>query len=202
MGNTETLFDDLERNGWQQVQPINGNYLAKRGDVFILGTRGHTLGAAGHTGIFVDDNDNIIHCNYGYNGITVNNHDTIWGYNGQPAITIYRYTGNTGGKPDQKPSIPKPVEPTPQNLDKRITMSGMFYPDRQLAVSADTNPDDAESPALDYYNAGAAIPYDSYIMVNGFAWISYVASSGKRRYVAVGPDAGRIDTTWGRGFFN
>jgi hypothetical protein len=94
MGNTETLFNDLEKNGWQQVQPNNGHYPAKRGDIFIWGTRGHTLGAAGHTGIFVDNNDNIIHCNYGYNGITVNDHDTIWGYNGQPAITIYRYPGN------------------------------------------------------------------------------------------------------------
>ncbi|MGX7265305.1 hypothetical protein [Enterococcus crotali] len=34
------------------------------------------------------------------------------------------------------------------------------------------------------------------------AWISYVADSGKRRYVAVAPDDGQVDTTWGRGFFN
>ncbi|WP_430606395.1 hypothetical protein IGJ55_002074 [Enterococcus sp. AZ170] len=199
-GNTETLFNDLECNGWQQVQSVNGNYPAKKGNIFIWGTRGHTLGAAGHTGIFIDDNDNIIHCNFGFDGISVNDHDYIWGYNGQPAITIYRYTGNTGGNP--KPSTPKPIEPTPQDPNKRIDMSGVFYPDRQLAVSVDTNPDDAVSPALDYYNAGMAISYDSYIMTNGFAWISYVASSGNRRYVAVGPDDGRIDTTWGRGFFN
>ncbi|OEG13442.1 SH3 domain-containing protein [Enterococcus ureasiticus] len=79
-------------------------------------------------------------------------------------------------------------------------MSGVFYPDRQLAVSADTNPDDVARPALDYYNAGSSIPYDSYIMTNGYVWISYIAGSGKRRYVAVGPDDGQIDTTWGRGF--
>ncbi|MBO0440973.1 SH3 domain-containing protein [Enterococcus sp. DIV0869a] len=46
------------------------------------------------------------------------------------------------------------------------------------------------------------IPYDSYIMANGFAWISYVESSGKRRYVAVGPDDGQVDTIWGKRFFN
>ncbi|WP_258379310.1 peptidoglycan amidohydrolase family protein [Enterococcus plantarum] len=100
MGNTETLFNDLERNGWQQVQPdANGNYPAKRGDIGIWGTRGHTLGAAGHTFIFVDDNDNMIHCNYGYNGITVNDHDTIWSANGQPEITIYRYKGKQADAP-------------------------------------------------------------------------------------------------------
>jgi hypothetical protein len=104
MGNTETLFNDLEKNGWQQVQPNNGHYPAKRGDIFIWGKRGFTLGAAGHTGMFIDDNDNIIHCNYGYNGITVNDHDTIWGYNGRPAITIYRYEGVT----ENKPAAPQP----------------------------------------------------------------------------------------------
>lgn len=202
MGNTETLFNDLENSGWEQVKPVNGNYPAKRGDIFIWGTRGQTLGAAGHTGIFVDDNDNIIHCNFGFDGISINDHDYIWGFNGCPGITIYRYTGNSSGKPDPKPNTPKPVDPVPQDPSKRITMSGTFYPDRQLAVSADTNPDDTASPALDYYNAGMAISYDSYIMANGFAWISYIASSGKRRYVAVGPDDGRTDTTWGRGFFN
>ena len=75
MGSTETLFNDLERNGWQKVQPVNGNYPAKKGDIFIWGTRGQTLGAVGHTGIFIDDNDNIIHCNFGFNGISVNDHE-------------------------------------------------------------------------------------------------------------------------------
>lgn len=94
IGNTETLFLDLERNGWQKVQAdSNGNYPAKGGDIFIWGTRGQTLGAAGHTGIFADDNDNIIHCNYGYNGITINDHDFIWTVNGCPDITIYRFVG-------------------------------------------------------------------------------------------------------------
>ncbi|OJG27945.1 hypothetical protein RU98_GL002154 [Enterococcus caccae] len=199
MGNTDSLFSHLENAGWQQVQPVDGNYPAKRGDVFIWGNRGGSGGAAGHTGIFVDDHDNIIHCNYGFNGITVNNHDYIWELNGQPAITIYRYTD---GNSDPKPSAPKPIDPVPQAPDKRVIMSGVFYPDRPLAVSADTNPDDVASPALDYYNAGQPIKYDGYIMANGYAWISYISDSGKRRYVAVGPDDGRIDTTWGRGFFN
>lgn len=203
MGNTDTLFGHLENAGWQQVKPdASGNYPAKRGDVFIWGDRGASGGAAGHTGIFIDNNDNIIHCNYGFNGITVNNHDYIWELNGQPAITIYRYMGYGEGNPDPKPSTPKPINPAPQDPGARVSMSGVFYPNTTLAVSADTNPDDTASPALDYYNAGMTIPYDSYIMANGFAWISYIAGSGTRRYVAVGPDDGRTDTTWGRGFFN
>lgn len=93
IGNTDSLFGDLEANGWTQV-PIdgNGNAATQRGDVFIWGRRGASTGAAGHTGMFVDG-DNIIHCSYGYNGIHVDNHDWLWNYNGQPPYTFYRYTG-------------------------------------------------------------------------------------------------------------
>lgn len=93
IGNTDSLFGDLERAGWTQV-PIdgNGNAATQRGDVFIWGKRGASGGAAGHTGMFIDG-DNIIHCSYGYNGIHIDNHDLLWQYNGQPPYTFYRYTG-------------------------------------------------------------------------------------------------------------
>lgn len=91
IGNTDSLFGSLERAGWTQVRAeASGNIPARRGDVFIWGIRGASSGASGHTGFFCDDSDNIIHCNYGFNGITVNPHDVIWGYNGRPAVTIYR----------------------------------------------------------------------------------------------------------------
>ncbi len=76
---------------------------------------------------------------------------------------------------------------------------GTFIPNRRLAVSGDTK---VSSPALAYYEKGQSINYDSYCMVNGYAWISYVAASGYRRYVAVGPDDGKSGTVWGKGFFN
>ncbi|EOH95916.1 hypothetical protein UAY_03342 [Enterococcus moraviensis ATCC BAA-383] len=203
MGNTDTLFAHLENAGWNQVQADGaGNYPAKRGDIFIWGNRGASGGAAGHTGIFIDDQDSIIHCNYGYNGITVNNHDTIWALNGCPAITIYRYGKNEN---NQFPPSPTPTKPKPAPQEQQsglIPMSGQFYPDRELAVSQDTNPDDVASPALDYYLPGMMIHYDHYIHSNGYVWISYISHGGVRRYVAVGPDDSRTDTTWGRGFFN
>lgn len=200
MGNTDTLFEHLEKTGWKPLQAAKtGNYPAKKGDIFIWGTRGASSGASGHTGIFIDDQDQIIHCNYGSNGITVNDHDFIWELNGRPAITIYRYDS----LPNTAQPTPKPGQPKPQSqVANLIAMTGIFYPDRQLAVSADTNPDDYTSPALDYYSPGMAIRYDYYIHNNGYVWISYVSSSGIRRYVAVGPDDGRVDTTWGTGFFN
>lgn len=96
-------------------------------------------------------------------------------------------------------------EPAPAPIDagrapaRRIAMPGIFYPDRALDVSRDTDPD---SPAVAKYAAGSAIHYDSYILENGYAWVSYVSWSGERRYVAVGPDDGSAGTTWGHGFFN
>lgn len=81
----------------------------------------------------------------------------------------------------------------------RIAKTGTFIPNRRLAVSGDTK---VSSPALAYYEKGQSINYDSYCMVNGYAWISYVAASGYRRYVAVGPDDGKSGTVWGKGFFN
>lgn len=90
IGSTESEFGDLEAHGWTKVPAsADGSIPAQRGDIFIWGDRGASEGAAGHTGIFVDA-DNIIHCNYGYNTISVNNHDAIWGANGSPTCTIYR----------------------------------------------------------------------------------------------------------------
>lgn len=80
-----------------------------------------------------------------------------------------------------------------------ISYNGVFTPNQTLQVSADTDPN---SPAIATYDAGEQIPYDSYVLVNGYAWISYIGQSGQRRYVAVGPDDGSSSTTWGTGFFN
>ncbi|MBO0441674.1 peptidoglycan amidohydrolase family protein [Candidatus Enterococcus ikei] len=203
MGNTDTLFTHLGKSGWIQVQAdVSGNYPVKKGDIFIWGNQGSSGGAAGHTGIFMDHQGTIIHCNYGYNGITINDHDTIWRLNDCPAITIYRYSKDENNHQKPQPNTPEPI-PVPQKQQAGlIPMKGIFYPDRRLAVSKDTNPDDTISPALDYYLPNMSINYDHYIHSNGYVWISYLNYDAKRRYVAVGPDDDQTDTTWGTGFFN
>lgn len=95
IGNTDSLFGDLERHGWVQLQPnAQGNFDTQRGDVFIWGTRGNSNGGLGHTGMFENAND-IIHCSYGYNGIAVSNYDWLHSINGTPPQTFYRYSGST-----------------------------------------------------------------------------------------------------------
>lgn len=88
--NTDSLHADFEKMGWTRVpQAAHGGYDVQRGDVFIWGRRGASGGAFGHIGIMLDS-ENMIHCNYGYNGITVNRHDDIWVANGRPVVYFYR----------------------------------------------------------------------------------------------------------------
>ena len=143
MGNTDTLFSDLELAGWRKVAlNSKGYYDVKRGDIFIWGVRGASGGAAGHTGIFIDANDRIIHCNYGYNVITVNDHDTIWGYNGKPAVTIYRFSGNVSSTPTPNKVNLGSLD-VQEHKDGKIHARGWHYAvgEREFvfAMDADTN---------------------------------------------------------------
>lgn len=107
--NTEYEHDWLIKNGYELIAE-NQEWNAQRGDIFIYGRRGYSAGAGGHTGMFVDS-DNIIHCNYARNGITVNNHDAIWNAAGQPYFYAYRLTN-----PDAQPEEVK-------KAGKRMTMA-------------------------------------------------------------------------------
>lgn len=94
IGNTDSLFGDLERNRWVQLQPnAQGNFDTQRGDIAIWGKRGASAGAFGHFMLFVSADD-VIHCSSGYNGIHTDNYDQLAGWNGWPEATFYRYSGS------------------------------------------------------------------------------------------------------------
>lgn len=98
--NTEYMHDWLIKNGYVLIAE-NQDWDAKRGDVFIWGRRGQSSGAGGHTGIFVDP-DNIIHCNYAHNSITVNNYNQTVAASGWMYSYVYRLANqsstSTAGK--------------------------------------------------------------------------------------------------------
>lgn len=107
IGNTESMFVDLPKFGFQRIEAdINGYIPTQRGDIFIWGKQGYTNGADGHTGIFIDQN-NIIHCSYGYNGIHIDNHDDLAGINNTQYLTIFRYTGKPQNIPAPAPYVEK-----------------------------------------------------------------------------------------------
>lgn len=127
IGNTETMFVDLPKFGFQRIEAdANGYIPTQRGDIFIWGKQGYTLGANGHTGIFID-NDNIIHCAYAYKGIHTDEHDKLAGWNNVQYLTIFRYTG----KPQNTPA------PALQNeaIDDVINIGSHFKINSVLQVA-------------------------------------------------------------------
>lgn len=91
--NTEYEHDWLIKNDYKLIAE-NQDWDAKRGDIFIWGKRGQSAGAGGHTGIFIDP-DNIIHCNYARNGITVDNYNQTAAASGWMYCYVYRLTNQT-----------------------------------------------------------------------------------------------------------
>lgn len=127
IGNTETEFVDLPKFGFQRIEADANGYIAtQRGDIFIWGKQGYTLGTNGHTGIFID-NDNIIHCAYAYNGIHTDEHDKLAGWNNVQYLTIFRYTG----KPQNAPA---PAQ-QPEAIDDVINIGSHFKINPALQVS-------------------------------------------------------------------
>ena len=127
IGNTETEFVDLPKFGFQRIEAdVNGYIATQRGDIFIWGKQGYTLGANGHTGIYLDS-DNIIHCAYAYKGIHTDNHDDLARLNNTQYLTIFRYTG----KPQNAPA------PAPQNeaIDDVINIGSHFKIAKSMRVA-------------------------------------------------------------------
>lgn len=197
IGNTDSLFNDLERAGFTRLQPdATGDVKVRRGDVFIWGVRGASTGSAGHTGFFVDDNENIIHCNYSNNGITIQNHNAYWAAAYSPQYTFYRPPAD-GAAPVAR-SRPAAAQAQQQRGSTRWTpASGWFTASARLAVSNDTDPN---SPSQGWYAPGQGFAYDGWVAENGYVWLTYTNAAGRRRFIAIGPNDGNPATTWGEGF--
>lgn len=55
---------------------------------------------------------------------------------------------------------------------------------------------DTNSTKVALYAKGQSFNYDSYVVVNGYVWLSYVGASGARCYVAEGPYDGNASNVW------
>lgn len=99
--NTDSMHDWLLRNGWQLIA-FNKDWSMQRGDVIIFGYRGSSGGAAGHI-VMATDTQNVIHCNYSANGVSVNNEA------GMPYSMgwyVYRLIGGSTNNPPATPAQP------------------------------------------------------------------------------------------------
>lgn len=124
---TESMHDPLLKNGFELVAENKSTKL-QQGDVIIWGKRGYSAGAGGHTMVMMNDTD-IIHCNYGGNGITVNNYAAY--VSGRNVYTyVYRLKNaittttapNTGG--GTTTTVTNKAEKTAEALSKIKALMG------------------------------------------------------------------------------
>lgn len=127
IGNTDSLFRDLPSLGFSKT-----NKPYAYGDIFIFGIEGQSSGAAGHTGIFLDK-DNIIHCNDGSNGVSIDNFNTVLNYDGNPPHTVFRIQGEGGGQPTPTEDATK-EENTKENMDNSGEIEEYSYIGNQLCI--------------------------------------------------------------------
>ncbi|WP_171315346.1 peptidoglycan amidohydrolase family protein [Enterococcus cecorum] len=180
--NTESEHAWLIANGFDLIA-FNKSWEMQRGDVLIFGLKGRSAGAGGHTAIAVD-HDNVIHCNYGYNGVTVNS-ETTMPYN--MGFYVYRYKGAKATTTDQqaKPSttgINWISEKWHFTLSKRIKLR--TAPNTSATIIAELQP-------------GDVVKYDAYCYSGGYVWIRQKRGNGYG-YLATGECVGNRRTSyWG-----
>ncbi|MGT2935681.1 peptidoglycan amidohydrolase family protein [Streptococcus castoreus] len=126
--NTEYMHDWLVQNGYQLIAE-NADWASLRGDVFIWGMRGQSAGAGGHTGIFIDP-DNITHCNYARNNITIDNYNQTAAASGWMYSYVYRYSGSQ-------------TQPTNKSIDElaKEVLAGKHGSGEQRKISLGANYD-------------------------------------------------------------
>lgn len=185
-GNAIDLLNSAAGNGYETVYNVEGDLsvVPRAGACFVMDTTyiyGHSYG---HTGIVIADSD-------GYTMATIEqnidgNADSL--YIGGPARYTERdFSGIVGW-------FYFPVDDNHyQALSEPVLTEG------DVVMVAETGTFTVQVPALNVraeaglsgeivavYTVGNQINYDSYCEKDSYIWISYVANSGLRRYVAVG----------------
>ena len=181
--NTESEHAWLITNGFELIA-FNKEWNMQRGDVLIFGLKGQSAGAGGHTAIAVDHN-NVIHCNYAHNGVSVNPETTMpYGM----GWYVYRYKG---AKPNTQPQAKPQPQPTGINWIKEewhFTLSERIKlrtaPNTSATIIAELQP-------------GDVVKYDAYCYSGGYVWIRQKRGNGYG-YLATGECVGNKRTSyWG-----
>ena len=182
--NTESEHAWLIANGFELIA-FNKEWNMQRGDVLIFGLKGQSAGAGGHTAIAVDYN-NVIHCNYGYNGVTVNS-ETTMPYN--MGFYVYRYRG------------PKPTN-APNKLQSKPATGIQWISEKwhfKLAenISLRTAPN-TNATIIAKLGVGSVVNYDAYCYKDGYVWLRQPRADGTYGYLASGECVGNRRTSyWG-----
>ena len=180
--NTESEHAWLIANGFDLIA-FNKEWNMQRGDVLIFGLKGQSAGAGGHTAIAVDHN-NVIHCNYAHNGVTVNPESTM-PYN--MGWYVYRYK-------DVKPNPQPQAKPQPTGIH---WISEKWHFVTNTPIYLRTAPT-VQSDKIALLGTGSYVKYDAYCYKDGYVWLRQPRSNGTYGYLASGECVGNRRTSyWG-----
>lgn len=182
--NTESEHAWLIANGFDLVA-FNKSWNMQRGDVLIFGIKGRSAGAGGHTAIAVDHN-NVIHCNYAHNGVSVNP-ETTMPYN--MGFYVYRYRG------------PKPTNAPNKSHSKPATginwISEKWHFKLAENINLRTAPN-TNASIIAKLGVGSVVNYDAYAYADGYVWLRQPRKDGTYGYLASGECIGNRRTSyWG-----
>ena len=183
-GNAIDLLNSAASLGYEVEYNQEGNLDSKprAGAVFVMDTTyiyGHEYG---HTGLVIEDSD-------GYTMKTIEqnidgNADSL--YIGGPArYNTRNFDGVVGWfyfPTDDTDYQPAPIVPSGDGSIHEET--GTFIVEVSALNVRSAAGLNAEIVAV--YTTGQEINYDGWCDVDGYIWITYIAASGNRRYVAVG----------------
>ena len=180
--NTESEHAWLIANGFELIA-FNKSWNMQRGDVLIFGLKGQSAGAGGHTAIAVGHN-NVIHCNYAHNGVTVNSETTMPYSMGW---YVYRLKAS---KPTSKPQA-KPQ----QSGIHWISEKWHFTTNTSIYLRTAPN---VKAPEIALLSAGSYVKYDAYCYKDGYVWLRQPRADGTYGYLASGECVGNKRTSyWG-----
>ena len=94
-----------------------------------------------------------------------------------------RYVDIAAAKAESKPASQPEVKPVAKPADKpSLPESGTYTFTGRASIKAEAK---VSSPELAYYDKGMSVNYDKVLTADGRQWLSYVTTSGARRYVEI-----------------
>ena len=94
-----------------------------------------------------------------------------------------RYVDIAAAKAESKPASQPEVKPVAKPADKpSLPESGTYTFTGRASIKAEAK---VSSPELAYYDKGMNVNYDKVLTADGRQWLSYVTTSGARRYVDI-----------------
>lgn len=188
IGITDTLIEMGDAG--KVLVPISGSQV-RRGDIFVMGRRGASAGAAGHTGVFYG-NGKIIHCNYRNNGVTI---DPIYFPMSTSADRhFYRIVENaprmSTNEAIKRSGSARRANNGPRKIKDEYATAKCIVREVNIRSKPSTS-----APIVDKIYKGGTLKYRAVYSNDGYRWCEFKTYKGDIRYFAYRPE-NNINNQW------